>query len=141
MADSLKISVDLPVSPERVFRAWLDSYEHSQFTGSPAKIDPRVGGKYTAWNGYIRGQTIVKTPFNHIVQSWRTAEFPAGSPDTKIEITIEPTCLGCQFTLVQTGLPDGQASQYLPGWEDYYLRPLLVYFEKQVGDTAVDMDG
>ncbi len=70
MAESLKITVDLPVSPERVFRAWFDSYEHSQFTGSPAKIDPRVGGKFTAWDGYIQGKTLVKTPYNHIVQNW-----------------------------------------------------------------------
>jgi uncharacterized protein YndB with AHSA1/START domain len=141
MAEALKISVDLPVSPERAFRAWFDSYEHSQFTGSPAKIDPQVGGKFTAWDGYIQGKTLVKTPFNHIVQSWRTDEFPAGSPDSQVEITIEPTCTGCQLTLVHTGIPDGQAQQYLQGWDEYYFRPLLNYFEKQVGETAVDMDG
>jgi activator of HSP90 ATPase len=83
----------------------------------------------------------VKTPFNHIVQSWRTDEFPAGSPDSQVEITIEPTCTGCQLTLVHTGIPDGQAQQYLQGWDEYYFRPLLNYFEKQVGETAVDMDG
>jgi uncharacterized protein YndB with AHSA1/START domain len=63
MAEALKISVDLPVSPERAFRAWFDSYEHSQFTGSPAKIDPQVGGKFTAWDGYIQGKNVGENPF------------------------------------------------------------------------------
>src|SRR5512133_2785898 len=134
MPESLKISVDLPVSPERVFRAWLDSYEHSQFTGSPAKIDPQVGGRFTAWDGYITGQTLVRTPFSRIVQRWRTSEFPAGSPDSQVEITLEPTCTGCQVTLLQTSIPEGQSRQYLQGWEEYYFRPLKNYFEAIVGD-------
>ena len=25
-------------------------------TGSPAKVEPRVGGKFTAWDGYITGK-------------------------------------------------------------------------------------
>jgi uncharacterized protein YndB with AHSA1/START domain len=141
MPESLKISIDLPVSPERVFRAWLDGYEHSRFTGSPASIDPAVGGRFTAWDGYITGHTLERTPFNRIVQSWRTREFPPGSPDSQVEILLEPTCTGCQLTLTQTGIPDGQARQYLGGWEEYYLRPLRNYFEELTGGSPVDMDG
>ncbi len=141
MAESLKITIDLPVSPERVFRAWLDSYEHSRFTGSPARIDPQEGGAFTAWDGYILGQTLVKSPFSRIVQSWRTTEFPPGSPDSRVEIVLEPTCLGCQLTLTQTGIPEGQARMYMQGWEEYYFRPMLNYFEALVGDSPVDMDG
>ncbi len=141
MAESLQLQVDLPVSPERVFRAWLDSYEHSTFTGSPARIEDQVGGHFTAWDGYIQGTTLVRSPFSRIIQAWRTSEFPPGSPDSQVEIRLEPTCLGCQLTLVQTGIPEGQARQYMEGWEEYYFRPLLRYFEEQVGDVAVDMDG
>ena len=141
MAESLKIQIDLPVSPERVYRAWLDSHEHSQFTGVGARIDARVGGKYTAWDGYIEGETQVMTPFTRIVQTWRTSEFPSHSPDSQIEIKLEPTCLGSLLTLDQTGIPDGQAKQYLLGWEDYYFRPLREYFDTLLGDNAVEIDG
>jgi len=141
MAETLKITVDLPVSPERVFRAWLDSYEHSRFTGSPAKINDQVGGAYTTYDGYIKGVTLVRSPFGRIVQSWRTRDFPPGSPDTQVEIKLEPTCLGAQFILVHSGVPDGQSREYMEAWEEKYLRPLLIYFEEQVGETAVDIDG
>jgi uncharacterized protein YndB with AHSA1/START domain len=141
MAESLKLQVDLPVSPERVYRAWLDGYEHGKFTGGAARIDARVGGKYTAWDGYIEGETLVMTPFTHIVQTWRTGDFPPGSPDSQIEIRLEPTCLGCMLTLDHTGIPEGQARQYMQGWEDYYFRPLRDYFNKQLGENVADMDG
>jgi uncharacterized protein YndB with AHSA1/START domain len=141
MPESLKFSVDLPVSPERVFRAWMDSYEHSRFTGSPAQIDAKKGGKYTAGDGYIEGETQLLSPFDRIVQTWRTKDFPAESPDSTVEIKLESTCLGSQFILNHTGIPDGQSKQYLENWETFYLRPLLAYFEEIVGDSPVDQDG
>ncbi len=141
MPESLKISIDLPVSPERVFRAWLDSYEHSRFTGSPAKIGDRAGGAYTAFDGDIQGVTLVCSPYSRIVQTWRTREFPPGSPDTQIEIRLEPTCLGTQLILLQTGIPDGQSTRYITQWEARYLRPMSDYFEAMVGESSVDIDG
>lgn len=141
MTESLKFTFDLPVFPERVYRAWLDSYEHSQFTGSPAEIEAMVGGKFSAWDGYIKGETLVMTPFSHIVQTWRTTDFPVDAPDSQVDIRLEPTCLGAQLTLLHTGIPDGQSKEYLQGWEDYYFRPLTRYFENLVGDQVADIDG
>ena len=141
MAESIQFSIDLPVSPERVFRAWFDSYEYSRFTGSPAEIDPQVGGAYTLRGGLIRGKTLVMTQFSHIVQTWRAADFPPGSPDAVVDIRLEPTCLGTQLHLTQTGVLDGQASRILQDWADNCFRPLSVYFEEMLADSAADIDG
>ena len=141
MPETIRFTIDLPVSPERVYRAWLDGYEHSRFTGSPAKIDARVGGEYTAFNGYISGKTLVMTPYDRIVQTWRTTDLKPGSPDMQIELALEPTCLGALLTLTHSGVPDGMSAEYLQGWEDHYFRPLVKYFEEQVGEGAVDIDG
>ena len=141
MAESIKISIDLPVSPERAYRAWLDSYEHSQFTGSAARIDATAGGKYTALDGAVAGQTMVMTPFSHIVQTWHSADFPSGSTPSQIDIKLEATCLGSQLTLNQTGIPDGHSRQVMDVWENQYFRPMIAYFEALVGDYTADMDG
>ena len=141
MAESLKLQVDLPVSPERVYRAWLDGYEHSRFTGSPASVEARIGGRFTTRDGYIKGVTRVMTPYSRIVQTWRASDFPPGSPDSQIELKLELTCLGSLLILEHTGIPDGQAKQYLDGWFEYYFSPMKAYFEELVGEGAVDIDG
>ena len=74
--DSLHLTTILPANPERVFLAWLDSAEHAAFTGSLAQIEPFVGGRFTAWDGYIQGATLELSPHTRILQSWRTTEFP-----------------------------------------------------------------
>jgi hypothetical protein len=38
-----------------LYNAWLSSADHTKFTGSAADIDPSIGGKFTAWDGYISG--------------------------------------------------------------------------------------
>jgi uncharacterized protein YndB with AHSA1/START domain len=128
MAESLQLSTLLPASPDRVYRAWIDGGEHAAFTGTPAEIDPVVGGRFSAWDGYISGVTLALEPGKRILQAWRTTEFPPGSPDSSLEILLEPAQGGTSLSLQHTAIPDGQGESYAQGWEDYYFGPLRSYF-------------
>ena len=141
MPESIQFSVDFPVSPERTYHAWLDTYEHSQFTGKDASISSTPGQEYSSLGGQVSGQIVTATPFSHIVQTWKTAEYPPDAPASEVDIRLEPTCLGCLFTLAQTGIPDGFSRHVLEIWENAYLRPMKEYFDALVGDSVVDMDG
>ena len=126
--EKIIVSVDLPVKNDVLFHAWLDSAEHSAFTGSEAVIDPIVGGSYSAWEGYIWGKTLEMESPTRIVQSWRTTEFSDADSDSNLEVLLEPTSKGTRLTIHHTGIPDGQGDMYREGWEEYYFRPMLEYF-------------
>ncbi len=128
MPESLKLSINLPALPEKVYAAWLDSDQHSAFTGSPAEIDGRPGGKFTAWDGYIFGTTLELQPFQRIVQAWRTTDFSPSDPDSHLEVLFEAASGGMRLTFVHTNIPDGQGDDYRQGWEDYYFTPMAEYF-------------
>ena len=129
MADSFEISEFFPgTPPAEIFNAWLESKAHSAFTGSPARVDPGVGAEFSAWDGYISGKTLEVEPHSRILQSWRTTEFPDGSPDSRLEILLEEMGDGTQLTLIHTGLPDGQGEDYRQGWQEYYFKPMHKYF-------------
>jgi activator of HSP90 ATPase len=133
MTEFLDIYTKLPATAQAIFKAWMSSNEHSQFTGSPASIDPVVGGKFTAWDGYIQGVTLELQTNVRIVQSWRTSDFPAGSPDSRLEIDLQETLGETLITLFHTNLPDGQADEYRAGWQDFYFKPMLAYFSANRG--------
>ena len=128
MSDSFTVLTVLPTSAESVYHAWLDSDEHSHFTGSPAQIDPAVGGSFTAWDGYISGVTLELEPHHRIVQAWRTTDFPKDSPDSRLELILDEVKDGTKVTLIHTNIPDGQGDEYKQGWEDWYFAPMQVYF-------------
>ena len=80
----------LPVPPATVYATWMSSAGHSAMTGSPAVIDPHVGGKYTAWDGYISGETLALDESARIVQTWRADDFRDDDIDSQIEVVLEP---------------------------------------------------
>ena len=127
--ESLSMQLVLPVTPRDLCKTWLNSAEHSGFTGSPASIVPHSGGVFTTWDGYISGKTLeIETP-RRILQSWRTTEFPEGSPDSLLELLFEPEGLGTRLTLNHSNIPDGQKEMYEQGWQDYYFTPMKEYFK------------
>ena len=58
MSDELKLSVTITAKLVDIYKAWLDSKLHSAMTGSEAHVEPKIGGKFSAWDGYIEGTTI-----------------------------------------------------------------------------------
>lgn len=97
-------------------------------TGSPAKVDGRDGGAFTAWDGYIWGTFLELTPNKRILQSWRTSEFPEDAEDSQVEILLEEQNGKTKLTLVHTNIPAGQSESYRQGWEDFYFKPMREYF-------------
>lgn len=128
--EKLTVSVDIPIQKEVLFHAWLDSAEHTTFTGSEAVIDPSVGGSFSAWQGYITGTNLELNAPNRILQSWRTTEFEDSDSDSKLEILFESISNGTRLTIIHTDIPDGQGDMYREGWEEYYFKPMLDYFSQ-----------
>ena len=126
--ESIQVSGVINASPDRIYHAWLDSSEHSSMTGGRAEVDPMIGGQFTCWNGTIHGTTVELEPGRRIVQRWRSDEFPAESPDSRLEVLLEPTDSGTRVTFLHSDIPEGQASQLEEGWQKYYLDPMSSYF-------------
>jgi len=126
--DSIRVSAIVPASPERVYRAWLDSREHSGITRSTATVEAWVGGRHSAWGGSIRGTTLELQPNRRIVQSWYASDFPPGSEDSRLEVLFEPAEGGTLVTINHTGLPLGRGHRYEEGWKDFYLDRMKEYF-------------
>ncbi len=56
------LSAHIPALPQVVFDTWMSSEGHSAMTGGDAVVDPSIGGAFTAWDGYIWGETLEIEP-------------------------------------------------------------------------------
>jgi uncharacterized protein YndB with AHSA1/START domain len=126
--ESIQVSARFPVTPDELFLAWLDSDQHSLFTGGRARIDPSVGGRFSAWADYISGRTLEIEPGRRVVQAWRTIEFPLEAPDSRLEARFEEENGGTRLILEHSGIPEGQADHYEEGWISTYFEPMQRYF-------------
>jgi activator of HSP90 ATPase len=127
-AMEFKVATVINAPAEKIYDAWLNSKKHAAMTGGTAKITPKVGAEFEAWDGYIRGRNLILEKGKRIVQSWRTTEFAKEEKDSQIELTFEKAAAGTKVTLHHTGLPP-HATEYKQGWIDNYFVPMKKYFE------------
>ena len=128
MKNKFELTIVLPAKAKDIFDAWLSSEGHAAMTGSPAKVDGKVGGAFSAWDGYIVGKTLEIESARRIVQSWRTSEFPEDAPDSRLEILLEAVKNGTKLTLIHSDMPEDQLESYKHGWKDSYFLPMKEYF-------------
>lgn len=121
-------TVTVPAPPAKVYEAFVKARLHAAFTGSPATGPARVGARFTACDGYVRGvhRKLVKN--KRVVQDWSTTEWPDGAPASRLELTFTPVKGGTALRMVHSNVPADQAASYRQGWIDYYWTPLKTYF-------------
>ena len=128
--EKFSVKAYIPAEPAAVYEAWLSSDMHSGMTGAKATVSAEEGGSFTAWDGYISGKNIELKKDVSIVQSWRTTEFAAGDPDSRLEITLKKIKNTTEITLDHSGIPNRQSKAYIKGWRDFYFKPMKEYFGK-----------
>ena len=119
------------VTPVEIYDALLNQEKHTAFTGAKATCDRRVGGKFTAWDGYISGKNIRLENGRRIVKEWKTTEWPEGYPPSLLEFTLTPKGGGTEVIMTQKQVPASQVENYRQGWIDYYWTPLKKFFHQK----------
>ena len=116
------------VSPKDVYEAYVDPKKHSEFTDSKATGKPVVGGKFTAWDGYIFGKYLELDDGKRVVQEWSSTDFPKGYGPSKLELCFNKVPDGTELVMVHSNVPAEQADSYRQGWIDFYFKPMKEYF-------------
>ena len=64
MKESFEITEIFESPPAVIYRAWLDSEEHSKMVKGEANCSDKVGDSFSIWDGYITGTNIelIKNP-------------------------------------------------------------------------------
>jgi activator of HSP90 ATPase len=119
------------VSPKQVYEAYVDPKKHGEFTESKATGKPVVGGKFTAWDGYISGKFLELEEGKRVVQEWTSTDFPEGYPPSKLELTFSAVPKGTEITMVHSDVPKEQEDETAEGWTEFYWEPLKKYFKKE----------
>jgi uncharacterized protein YndB with AHSA1/START domain len=132
--EALRVTSTIPVAPTTLYFAWLDSAHHTSMTGSPAKVEPVVGAKYSTCNGYVTGKLVILDLGRRIVMSWRTTDFPRDAADSRVEVHFETLGLSTRILVLHTDIPEGQGESNRVLWNEKYITPMRVYFSKFLPD-------
>ena len=127
---TIKQKITIPATPEKVYEAYINPKKHSEFTGSKATGKPKVGSKFTAWDGYIQGRNLELEKGKRIVQEWTTTDWPENYPPSKLELTFQQTAQGTEILMIHSNVPVEQEEELAEGWTEFYWKPMKKYFKK-----------
>ncbi len=130
MKKTIRQKVVVAAKPIEIYTAFVNAKKHSAFTGSKATGEGKVGGKFTAWDGYISGKFLELDEGKKIVQEWITTEWPEGYPPSRFELTFREVKEGTEVLMVHSDVPAEQAGELEEGWNESYWKPLKTYFKE-----------
>lgn len=120
-------TVVLNASAHEVYDALMSSKKHSAFTGGKAVMSQKEGGKFTAYDGYIKGINLELKPDKKIVQLWRAKDWPKGHA-SQVTYVLSGTTKKTTLKFTQKGIPAEQYKDLKKGWPDFYWKPLKKMF-------------
>ena len=133
MPRNVIIAASLAAAPDRLFDMYLDADSHAAFTGTPVTIEPLAGAPFQAFNGMLSGTILHIEPKRLIVQTWRSANWPAAAIDSVLMLSFWPAAQGARIELVHANVPEEDFAGVSQGWEKYYWTPWQEFLSRLVG--------
>jgi len=130
MPQTIRQSVTLAASPDRLYAMYLDAKTHAAITGQPVKISAKPGSAFSAFEGSIWGTTLAAVPGRLIVQSWRSINFAEKDPDSILILAFSSATTGGRIDLVHVNVSDQDAEGVRKGWKTYYWTPWKKHLTK-----------
>ena len=127
MEFTIKTTLNAPAKD--IFNTWISSEGHTKMTGGKATASNKIGGSFTAWDGYIQGKNLVLEQDKRIVQSWRTSQFESHEEDSQNEVLLVEKGDSTELTLIHSKVPES-GEHYIKGWDEHYFQPMKKYFTK-----------
>ncbi|MBK8397103.1 MAG: SRPBCC domain-containing protein [Leptospiraceae bacterium] len=120
MCKTIKQKIKFNFSPEIVYALLMETKKHEAVTGRKAVISSRVGGNFSAYNGYITGVNVDLLSGKRIVQAWRVSDFPEGIFSMASFVFTRTKDGGTELVLTHRGVPKHLIPAIEKGWREHY---------------------
>ncbi len=110
-----------------LYDLYMNAKKHSMATAAPAKIEDKIGSKFSAHDGYITGTNIYLVKNSLIVQTWRGADWSKGEEDSIFTICLEPKGKNVTLHAIHANVPAKHADGINKGWHTHYWEPWKQY--------------
>lgn len=116
---NIKQKVIFKKSPKELYDMLMDSKKHTAFTQAEAKISKKVGGKFSAYDGYCEGVNVELVPDKKIVQKWRGSDWPKGHYSLA-SFEFAKKGEGSVLDFTQSDVPIDHYESIKSGWDEFY---------------------
>ena len=130
---SLRVEYQLTLrysSPIKVFRALTDSNEINKWGGGPSRVQARVHGDYSLWDGDIYGSIREINEPSCLIHTFREKTWESSYIESIVTWHIDTVDKATILSLEHRDIPTRKLREtFAEGWNEYFLGPLKAYLE------------
>ena len=130
MSKTIQQAVTFRVAPERLYDIYMDARKHAAAINAAVSMERKVGGRFSAFGGMLRGRNLALLPGRLIVQTWRGADWKKSELDSILVLAFSGTRAAGRIRLVHANVPDRKAGGIRRGWAKYYWNPWKAYLRR-----------
>lgn len=128
-SSSFKLQIELPAPPAKVFDALTNARLISRWCGQQGKVDPKVGGKFEMFDGWVTGKVVEFKPWKTLAYTWLPGDWPDDAEPSVVKYTLTATKKGTKVSLEHSHFPNEmEKKNHKSGWTEYVFNPLKEFF-------------
>ena len=126
---SIKISITVKASPAELFTALANAKHILQWSGQKGKVEPRVGGAFEMFDGWVKGNVLAYQIGKALAYTWLPGDWPDGMRPSIVRYKFVATSRGTKVTMTHSGFPSRKEMlSHKAGWSEHVFDPLRTYF-------------
>ena len=133
---SIQMKFRVNASPEEVFTLLADPEKIALWGGGKSVLEPKVGGQFEMFDGWVKGTVIDYVPGKALSYTWRPDDFHEEWADSEVHYKLRGVGEGTEISLEHVKLPNlKETKDHETGWEDYVFGPInefLLHHERRV---------
>ena len=125
---NLRQVVTIRATPHAIYTTLVDPKRHARFSGMPARLVARPGGRFSHFGGALEGFVLVLEKDRRIVLAWRANSWAKGHYSIA-EFALTRVGRGTRVEFSQYGIPSASFASIADGWHEHYWGPLQQQLE------------
>ena len=127
MCKTIKLKAHFKAEPSTVYELLTDPKLHRAFSGKPASIERKPGGRFSTFAGRVSGISIDLLPGKRIVQAWRDRSFPEGIFSMATFNLMRTKRGETELILTHRGVPKALIPRIETEWRKLYWERMKAY--------------
>lgn len=132
MTHTIRTTFTLPVSPVKAFALLTEARKIRAWSGQAGTVQPAIGGKFSMFGGWVKGNVLAYQPGKHLAYTWLPADWKKGTPPSIVVYRFTRAGSKTRVAILHKHLPTASAMRdHTQGWKEHVAGPLKQFIAEK----------